>query len=128
MLVNLLYSTTVFMSLRLDSAIAFEVTMGSYDGSKICERVGLFILPMQIDTFGNNSGLYRDDDLVLLATKSGGLSDKARNDLTHAFNKLGLNSTGQGNQLSTNFLDITFDLPNGTYKPYRKPNDKNCFT
>ncbi len=31
------------------------------------------------------------------------------------------------NQLTTNFLDLTFDLTNGTYKPYRKPNDEPLF-
>ena len=98
--------------------------MGSYDGAEICELVGLFILSKLKDTFGNNIGLYPDDGLVLLDTNSGRLSDKARKDLTHAFNELGLNITAQANQLSTNFLDITFDLSNGTHKPYRKPNDE----
>ena len=102
---------------KRDSSNAFDVTMGSYDGAEICELVGLFILSKLKDTFGNNIGLYRDDGLVLLDTKSGRLSDKATKDLTHAFNELGLNITAQANQLTTNFLDITFDLSNGTYKP-----------
>ena len=56
--------------------------------------------------------------LVLLDTKSGRLSDRARKDLTHAFSELGLNITVEANQLrNNNFLDITFDLSNGTYKP-----------
>ena len=112
---------------KRDSSNAFDVTMGSFDGAEICELVGLFILSKLKDTFGNNIGLYRDDGLVLLDTKSGRLSDKARKDLTHAFNELGLNITAQANQLSTNFLDITFDLSNGTYKPYRKPNDEPLY-
>ena len=87
----------------------------------VCLLVGLFTLSKLKDTFGKNIGLYRDDGLVLLDKKSGRLSDKAKKDLTHAFNELGLNITAQTNQLSTNFLDITFDLSNGTYKPYRKP-------
>ena len=99
---------------KRDSANAFDVTMGSYEGAEICELVSLFILSKLKDTFGNNIGLYRDDGLVLLDRKSSRLSDKARKDLTHAFNKLGLNITAQANQLSTNFLDITFDLSNGT--------------
>ncbi|XP_068670895.1 uncharacterized protein [Montipora foliosa] len=90
--------------------------MGSFDGAEICELVGLFILSKLKDTFGNNIGLYREDGLVLLDTKSGRLSDKARKDLTHAFNELGLNITAQANQLSTNFLDITFDLSNDETK------------
>ena len=65
--------------------------------------------------------------MVLLDTKCGRSSDKARKYLTHAFNKLGLNITAQANQLSTNFLDITFELSNGTYKPYGKPNDEPLY-
>ena len=65
---------------KRDSSNAFDVTMGSYDGAEICELVGLFILSKLKDTFGNNIGLYRDDGLVLLHTKSGRLSDKARKD------------------------------------------------
>ena len=112
---------------KRDSSNAFDVTMGSFDGAEICELVGLFIFSKLKDTFGNNIGLYRDDGLVFLDTKSGRLSDKARKDLTHAFKELGLNITAQANQLSTNFLDITFDLSNGTYKPYRKPNDEPLY-
>ena len=101
--------------------------MGSYDGAETCELVGLFILSKLKDTFDNNIGLYCDDGLVILDTKSGSFIDKARKDLTHAFNKLRLNITPQANQLSTNFLDITFDLSNGTYKPCRKPNDESLY-
>ena len=81
--------------------------MGSYDGAEIYELVGLFILSKLKDTFGNNIGFYRDDGLVLLDTKSSRLSDKARKDLTHAFNELGLNITAQANQLSTNSVSYT---------------------
>ena len=112
---------------KRDSSNAFDVTMGSYDGAEICELVGLFIFSKLKATLGNNIGLYRDDGLVLLDTKSGRLSDKERKDLTHAFNELGLNIPAQGNQLSTNVLDITFDLSNGTYKPYRKPKDEPLY-
>ncbi|XP_068673499.1 uncharacterized protein [Montipora foliosa] len=103
---------------KRDFSNAFDVTMGSFDGAEICELVGLFILSKLKDTFGNNIGLYRDDGLVLLDTKSGRLSDKARKDLTHAFNELGLNITAQANQLNTNLSDITFDLSNEFQSPF----------
>ena len=67
---------------KRDSSNAFDVTMGRYDGAEICELVGLFILLKLKDTFGNNIGLYRDNGLVLLETKSGRLSDKARKELS----------------------------------------------
>ena len=88
---------------KRDSPNAFDVTMGSCDGAEICELVGLFVLSKLKDTFGNNIGLYSEDGLVFL------------------------NITAQAKQLSTNVLDITFDLSNGTYKPYRKPNDEPLY-
>ncbi len=112
---------------KRDSTNAFDVTMGSYDGAEICELVGLFILSKLKDKFGSDIGLYRDDGLAVLNTKSGRQSDKARKELTQVFNNLGLKITAQANQLTTNFLDLTFDLTNGTYKPYRKPNDELLF-
>ena len=97
--------------------------MGSYDGAEICKLVGLFILNSLQTLFGKDVGLYRDDGLAVLNTKSGRLGDKARQDLTRAFNDLGLNITTLTNQQSTNFLDVTFDLTNNSYKPYRKPDN-----
>ena len=57
----------------------------SYEGAEICELVGLFIRLKLNDTFGTNISLYRDDALILLDTKSGRLSDKARKDLSSRF-------------------------------------------
>ena len=84
---------------------------------EICELTGLFILSKLKDTFGNNIGLYCNNGLILLDTKSSRFSDKAWKGFTHAFNKLGLIKP-------TNFLDITFDLLNSTYKPFRKPKEE----
>ena len=45
----------------------FDVTMGSYDGAKIGELVGLVILNELSKTLGKDHvGLYTDDGLVLL--------------------------------------------------------------
>ena len=64
---------------------------------EICELTGLFILSKLKDTFGNNIGLYCNNGLILLDTKSSRFSDKAWKGFTHAFNKLGLNITDQAN-------------------------------
>ena len=38
--------------------------MGSFDGAKVCELVGLYLLNILKSEFdGNNIGLYRDDGL-----------------------------------------------------------------
>ena len=102
--------------------------MGSYDGAEVCELIGLFILNTLHNRFGKNMGLYRDDGLAIINTRSGRLCDKERKELTAAFEHLGLKITAFANQHRTNFLDITFDLNNGTYKPYRKPNDESLYT
>ena len=108
---------------KRNSDSTFDVTMGSYDGAEVCELIGLFVLDTLKDRFGYDIGLYRDDGLATLNTRSGRLNDKARKDLEHIFNDFGLNITVLTNQLQTNFLDLTLDLTNNTYKPYRKPND-----
>ena len=97
--------------------------MGSFDGAEICELVGLFILNTLKDRF-NNIGLYRDDGLAAIKTTSGRLADKARKQLIETFNKFGLKMTATANMRRVSFLDVTLDFTDGTYKPYRKPNDE----
>ena len=106
----------------------FDVTMlGSFDGAEVCELVGLFILNSLQKLFRENVRLHREDGLAALNTKYGRLCDKARKDLSHTFNEFGLSITAVPNQTSTNFLVVTFDLTNGTYKAYRKLNDKPLY-
>ena len=112
---------------KRDSDSTFDVSMGSYDGAEICELIGLFILNSLQELFGKDVGLYHDDGLAVLNTKSGRLCEKAKKDLTRKFNELGLSITALTSQQRTNFLDITFDLANDTYKPYRKPNDEPLY-
>ena len=57
----------------------FDVTMNSCDGAKVCELVGTFILSKLgsiIDK--NNTGLYRDDRLVVLRNINARGVDKIR--------------------------------------------------
>ena len=102
----------------------FDVTMGSYDGAEICEIIGLYILNNLSKILGkNNVGLYRDDGLAVMKTKSGRLVDKTRKEIIKIFKEIGFQIEIDTNLQSVNFLDITFDLTTGTYKPYKKPND-----
>ena len=78
--------------------------------------------------FKKNISLYHDDSLAVINTKSRRLSDKAHKDLMCIFNKLGLEITSQANQQCTNFLDLSLNLTNGTFKPYRKPNNEPLHT
>ena len=71
---------------KKDSNNLFDVTMGSYDGAEICELVGLFILNKLGQKFGKeNIGLYRDDGLAIMKSKSARLADKTRKELHKCF-------------------------------------------
>ena len=102
----------------------FDITMGSYDGAECCEMVGLYLLSQIATVFGKeNIGLYRDDGLAVLPDKSGPQAEKARKDLIRIFKDNNLSITADANIQNTNFLDVTFDLKNKIYYPYRKPNN-----
>ncbi len=58
-----------------------------------------------------------------MKNKSARLADKTRKELHECFEQFGLKITAEANLHVVNFLDVTFDLNNGKFKPYRKPND-----
>ena len=98
--------------------------MGSFDGAEICELVGLFILNKLSKEFcKDNVGLYRDDGLLLLEDNRGRTADQARKQLHKLFEQFQLKITADVCHQSVNFLNITLKLDNGSYHPYRKPNN-----
>ena len=100
----------------------FDVTMGCYDGAEICELVGLYLLNL-LSGFGKeNIGLYRDDGLAVFKDISGPESERIKKGITKIFKKHGLLLEITSNKKQVDYLDITFDLTNGTYKPFKKPN------
>ena len=106
----------------------FDVTMGSFDGAEVCELIGLFLLNILSEKYGkNNVGLYSDDGLVLLRNASGPQSERTRKDISREFKKQGLNISISTNLKICNFLDVTLNLTDGTYYPYRKPNNETLY-
>ena len=103
----------------------FDVTMGSFDGAEVCELVGLYLLD-RLSTLidKRNVGLYRDDGLAAIRGSSGRKFDKLRKDITGLFQEEGLRITIKANQSATDYLDVTFDLQQNKYYPYRKPDNK----
>ena len=99
--------------------------MGSYDGAEICELVGLYILDTLSKKLNKNEmGLYRDDGLILLRNKNGHEMDKIRKQIIQNFKTIGFEIDININLKVINFLDVTFNLLENSYKPYKKPNDK----
>ena len=106
----------------------FDVTMGSYDGAEVCELVGLYILNILGQKYDKEQiGLYRDDGLGAFKNISGGEAERIKKGITKVFSDLGLKITIETNLRVVNFLDITLNLSDGKYYPYRKPNDRPVY-
>ena len=99
--------------------------MGSFDGAEICDLVGLFLLHDLTKKFGNKfvRGLYRDDGLAIIQSKSPRTADKVRKEMHEIFKAYGLRITAEIHHQTVNFLNITLNLPDGTCAPYAKPNN-----
>ena len=102
----------------------FDVSMGSYDGAEVCEIVGLFLLDILSHRYEKKDmGLYRDDGLAVFKNHNGHQNDKVRKDLISFFKHHGLDLVINTNLKRVDYLDISFDLDNGLYKPFIKPNN-----
>jgi hypothetical protein len=62
-----------------------------------------------------------------LKARRAGSADKARKELHAIFNDTGLKITAEVNHHVLNFLDLTLDLKNETFSPFRKPNDDTLY-
>ena len=69
-----------------------------------------------------NFGLYRDDGLGIINNKSASDFERLSKRIRGIFSGMGFKITIETGAVATDFLDITLDLRNGKYHPYRKPN------
>ena len=109
---------------KKNNANMFDVTMGSFDGPEVCELVGLLILSMSKCEFNNKViGVYRDDGLTVFRNMGPRSADNLRTRITKCFDRLALKIAIQSNLKIVNYLDVTFNLTNNSYYPYRKPDN-----
>ena len=103
----------------------FDVAMGAYDGAEVCELVGTFLLE-KISEICNKCdiGLYRDDGLAVFRNKSGTHLEKIKKKLQRLFKEYDLEIIAESNQKIVNYLDVTLNLKDGTFRPYHKPGDR----
>ena len=94
----------------------FDVTMESYNGAEICELVGIYILSCLSNIDKNDCGFYRDDSLLVLCTVNGQQIDRVRKNFIQLFEGISFLMDIETNLKIVNFLDITFNLNNGTFK------------
>ena len=99
--------------------------MDSFDSAEICELEGLYIQSNLENILSKtNFGLYRNNGLILLRNLSDQQIDKKRKTIIKMFKDIGFSIDIQTNLKEVDFLDITLNLQNGTYRPYKKANDK----
>ena len=108
----------------------FDVTMGAPDGAEVCEIAGLFLLhEIRKNLPKLDFGLYRDDGLAVHSRMPKRELEKTQQELKNLFQEHGLRIIFEiPHDLKTvNFLDVTLNLTNESFKPYRKPNDKPLY-
>ena len=69
-------------------------------------------------------GLYRDDGLFILRKINKQQTDKIRKKIISIFKNINFKIEIVTNLTEVDFLDVTFNLENNTYRPYKKPNDQ----
>ena len=112
---------------KVKSESCFDGTMVSNDGAEICELTGIYILSQLSNLVSQeDSGLYWDDGLILLQNTNKQLTERERDrkNVIKLFKEIGYKIEIETYLKIVNFLDVTFNLINSTYRPYRKPNDK----
>ena len=104
-------------------ANGFDVPMGAFDSAQISDIIGIFILhKLSSLTNKGNIGLYRDDGLMTVENSNGPLTESIRKNIKDIFKDLGFKVEITSNIKEVNFLDVNFNLINGTYQPFQKEN------
>ena len=99
--------------------------MGCYNDAEVCDIVGSYILNLLCNILDKDLvGLYRDDDLAIVRNLSGPEIERKRKAIIKLFKECCLNITIKTNLKIVNFLDVKINLDTGTYRPYRKPDNK----
>ena len=94
---------------------------GSYDSSQIADLVGLYILDILCRIVSPEQiGLKRDDGIICIPNSNGPNSSRIEKKIIRAFKFLGFKIEVSSNNKIVNFLDVTLNLLNNTYKPLLK--------
>ena len=95
------------------------MTVGSYDGLEVCELERIYLLSLLANIIDrNDSGWYSDGGLIYLRNVNGQKMDHARKNVIKIFEEVGFKIEIQTHLEIVSFLDMTFNLSNGAYRPY----------
>ena len=107
----------------------FDNSMGANDSCELCELVGLFLLAKikdQKKEVISSIAIYRDDVIITLK-KHGKQINETKSILTKLFKDEGLTLCEWDEGTKMTYLDIEFSLHDGTYRPFKKPNDNSKY-
>ena len=94
----------------------------------LCEAVGNFLIYQLSKNYNKKDiGLYRNDGLAIFKNVIGFKAEKIKKDMQKLFKDNHLNITIQYNLKIVNYLDVTFNLSNATYRPFCKTNNEIAY-
>ena len=106
----------------------FDVSIGSYDGAQAYALIGIFMLSLLSKYINKNRfGLHKDDGLAILKNTSSLEAEKLNKKYQKLFKEIELDIIIQCNLKITIYLDITLNLNDGSYRPYRKPDEETSY-
>ena len=101
-----------------------DATMGSFDGAEICELVRLYIQSKLGKILPKSDfGLYQDNGLLLLRDLNRQETDKVGKNIIRVFKDIRFSLEVETNLKEVDFLDVSLNLRNKTYQPYKKANN-----
>ena len=100
--------------------------MGGKHGAEICKLVGIYTLHKLNNAFPNMiTGLYRDDGLIAIEKNVSKVEiEKIKKSLHKVSKEMGINIDIENPSRKVDYLDLSFNLYDHTYHPYRKENSK----
>ena len=102
--------------------------MGACDGAEVFELVGSFLLYQLSNKYNKKDiGLYLDDGLPVFKNKCGPQAERIKKDFQKIFRENDLNIVIKCNLKTVDYLDVTLNLLNNTYKPFSKPNNETNY-
>lgn len=107
---------------------SFDVPMRAFDSAQIADLVGIYIDTLSRVVNLNQVGIYRDDSLIIVPNINGHLTSSLHKKIIRAFKYLGRKIEISSNLKIVNFLDITLNLSNNTFKPFHKVDQTPLYT
>ena len=103
----------------------FNVTMGAYDGAEVFELVGNYLLYELSKLYEKkDTGLYRDEGLVVFKKKSAPEVEKIKKLIRAIFQENKLKVTIQCNVKIVDYLHVSFNLTDPSCRPFNKTNNE----